>query len=149
MRGRAVIENGRVVEEESAALAAAGVDVEVGEAGILVLALVLKDQQGYAATADRHTYFRFAGGKLELVEPDEALEDIAFGFVEEWIWYDEEDAPVERARYADYGFPVRGANLRSEKLALLRRQGGARYSTLGAEAAGVREALVAGWLKRT
>ena len=44
---------------------------------------------------------------------DDELEDMALGFVEEWIWYDEEEAPLERARYAGYGFPVRGANLRS------------------------------------
>ncbi len=156
VRGRAVIENGKVVEEEQAEPDTPGVHVEVGEAGLLVLGLVLKkiDQSwiGYAATAERHTYFRYAAGKLTLVEPqapDETLEDLAFRFVEEWIWYDEEDAAIERVRYAAYGFPVRGANLRSEKLALLRRQEGARYSTLDAEAAGVREALAAGWLKKT
>ena len=156
VRGRAVIENGKVVEEEKTAPDAPGVDVTVGEAGLLALAFITKKNQqgwmGYAATADRHTYFRYAAGRLTLVEPqepDEALEDIAFGFVEEWIWYDEEDAALERVRYAAYGFPVRGANLRSEKLALLRRQEGGRYSTLDAEAAGVREALAAGWLKKT
>ena len=87
---------------------------------------------GYAAAADRHTYFRHRDGALELVEPDapdDALEDVAFGFVEEWIWYDEEEAALERARYAGYGFPVRGANLKSEKLASCARRGGA-YSSL-------------------
>ncbi len=154
VRGRAVIESGRVVEEEKADPGAPGVHVEVGDAGLLVFSFAVKKSEqgwvGYAATCDRHTYFRHAGGRLELVDPeqpDEALEELALGFVGEWIWYDEEDAAFERARYAGYGFPVRGANLRSEKLALLRRQEGGRYSTLDAEGGQVREALVEAWLK--
>ena len=147
VRGRAVIENGRVVEEEKGEPGAAGVDVEVGEQGRLVLALVTDGERGYAATAERQTYFRRTGGGVELIEGDEALEDLAFGFAGEWLWYDEEAAPLERARYAGYGFPVRGANLRAEKLALLRRQDG-RHSTLDAAAGGLREALVKEWLKK-
>jgi len=77
---------------------------------------------------------------------DQALEDVAFRLVEEWIWYDEEDALTERARYAHYGYPVRGANLKSEKLALLRSRS-QPYSTLAPEAEAVREALVSQWLK--
>ena len=69
---------------------------------------------------------------------------MAFGFVDEWIWYDEQDAPVERTRFADYGTPVRGANVRSEKLALL-RQNDLRISTLDEDAAPLRAAL-AKWL---
>jgi hypothetical protein len=42
---------------------------------------------------------------------------------------------------------VRGANLKSEKLALLRRHEG-RYSSLDAAGAAVREALVRQWLKQ-
>ena len=68
-------------------------------------------------------------------------------FVDEWIWYDEEDAALERARYANYGYPVRGANVKSEKLALLRAQGG-RYSSIGEEAQAARDAIVARWLKQ-
>ena len=74
-------------------------------------------------TDERHTYFRWFGGRLELLDPeapDAALEEAAFRFVDEWIWYDEEEAALERARYANYGYPVRGANLKSDKLALLR-----------------------------
>jgi hypothetical protein len=104
---------------------------------------------GYAATSARHTYFRYRDGKLELVSadsPDEALEQVAFAFVEEWIWYDEEDAVLERARYTNYGYPVHGANLRAEKLKLVRDQG-LRFSSLDAAASEAREALVAQWLK--
>jgi hypothetical protein len=151
VRGRAVIENGHLVREESAAPDAPGVEVEVAEDGRLVLGLSVKtfpeETLGYAVTSDRQTYFRFAAGALALVEPteaDEVLEEVAFGFVDEWIWYDEQDAPIERARYADYGYAVRGANVRSEKLALLRNQD-MRFSTLDASAAPVREALLAQW----
>ena len=153
VRGRVVIENGNVVKEDAAAPDAPGVEVEVAQDGRLVLGLAVKafseETLGYAVTAERQTYFRYGGGKLTLVDPDEAdeaLEALAFGFVDEWIWYDEQDAPVERARYADYGYAVRGANVRSEKLALLRNEG-MRFSTLDAAATAVREALLAEWLK--
>jgi hypothetical protein len=151
VRGRVVIENGNVVKEDAAAPDAPGVEVEVAQDGRLVLALAVKsfseETLGYAVTSDRQTYFRYAGGELRLVDPedaDEALEEVAFGFVDEWIWYDEQDAPIERARYADYGYAVRGANVRSEKLALLRNEG-MRFSTLDAATAPVREALLARW----
>jgi hypothetical protein len=153
VRGRAIIENGRLVKEEDAAPGTPGVEVEVAEDGRLILGVSVKESPpdwiGYAVTSERQTYFRYAAGALSLVdasEADEALEEVAFGFVDEWIWYDEQDAPVERARYADYGYPVRGANVRSEKLALLRNDG-MRFSTLDAAAAPVREALLARWLK--
>jgi len=156
VRGRAVIENGRLVEQ-SQAEGDAGIDVEVGEDGRLVLGMACRTNGGecigYAAAADRHTYFRHRGGVLELVAPDaadapdETLEDTAFGFVEEWIWYDEEEAAFERARYAGYGYPVRGANLKSEKLAQLRSSGG-RFSSLDAPGREAREKLVEKWLKR-
>jgi hypothetical protein len=160
LRGRAVIESGRLVEQTQAEADTgldAGVDVEVGEDGRLVLGMACRTQGaeciGYAAAADRHTYFRHRDGVLELVAPDapdapdEALEDTAFGFVEEWIWYDEEEAAFERARYAGYGYPVRGANLKSEKLAQLRSSGG-RFSSLDAQGREAREKLVDKWLKR-
>ena len=152
VRGRAVIENGQVVDEERAAPPTEGVYVATGEAGRLEVALVCERENdgwlGYAANADRHTYFRYREGRLELIAPDDAdgtLEDVAFRLVEEWIWYDEEDAAPERARYANYGYPVRGANLKSEKLALLRNRS-RPYSTLAPDADAVRAALVAQWL---
>ena len=153
VRGRAVIENGQVVDEERGERSSQGVYVATGEAGRLELALVCERGNdgwlGYAANAERHTYFRYREGRLELIAPDDAegaLEDVAFRLVEEWIWYDEEDAATERARFANYGYPVRGANLKSEKHALLRSRSGP-YSTLAPEADAVRAALVAQWLK--
>ena len=126
-------------------------DVKI-EDGRLALAVVCRKSGhaliGYAATSEWHTYFRWREGVLELVAPDTpdaSLEELAFGFVGEWLWYDEEGAPVERARYADYGYPVRGANLKSEKLALL-RPSGLKFSSLDAAGREVREALIAQWL---
>jgi hypothetical protein len=154
VRGRALIENGRLVQQAPQLTAAALLDVSVGEDGRLELALACSRTDagliGYAATADSHTYFRYREGRLDLVAPDapdEALEEVAFAFVEEWIWYDEEEAVLERARYANYGYPVRGANLRAEKLKLLRDRG-LRFSSLDAESGEAREALVAQWLKQ-
>ena len=158
VRGRAVIENGRLSEQAAGSADTALVDVKVGEQGRLELGVTCCRAErgiiGYAVTHDRHTYFSYeedgkGGGSLTLLdaeEPDAALEEVAFRFVEEWIWYDEEDAALERARYANYGFPVRGANLKSEKLALLRKHDG-KFSSLGADGAVVREALAAQWLR--
>jgi hypothetical protein len=154
VRGRAQIENGRLVQAPAEPPAGAQVDVAVAEDGRLTLALACAQAQGevlgYAATADRHTYFRFRDGALHLVDPDapdEALEEVAFAFVDEWIWYDEEEAPLERSRYAGYGYPVRGANLKSDKLAALRGSD-MRFSSLDAAGRQAKEALVAQWLSR-
>jgi hypothetical protein len=154
VRGRALIESGRLVQQTPQLSGDALLDVEIEENGKLKLAIAcsrLEDALiGYAATSERHTYFRYRDGKLELVSPDspdEALEEVAFGFVEEWIWYDEEDAVLERARYANYGYPVHGANLRAEKLKLVREQG-LRFSPRDAQASAAREALVQQWLRQ-
>jgi len=152
--GRAIIENGRLVDEQTAGSGEPGVAITVGEEGRLDLAFICEHEGdgwiGYAASADRHTFFRYRDGALKLVEPDEAdeaLEEVAFRLVDEWLWYDEEAAPTERAHYSQYGYPVRGANLKSSKLALLRRRS-EPYSTLDAHAASLREALIAQWLKQ-
>jgi hypothetical protein len=154
VRGSALIENGQVAMEDQAAPDTPDIEVTVGDDGKLLLGFISTRKThfriGYAVTADRHTCFRYQDGELALLDadsPDADLEEIAFRLVDEWIWFDEEDAALERARYAGYGYPVRGANLKSEKLALLRRQEGGRYSTLGSEARELREALVSEWLK--
>jgi hypothetical protein len=154
VRGRARIENGSLVQAPPELPAGMRVDVAVEEDGRLALAFACEQAGGevigYAATADRHTYFRCRDGVLALVDPgapDEALEKVAFAFVDEWLWYDEEEAPLERARYAGYGYAVRGANLRSEKLAALRASG-MRFSSLDAAGRQARDALVAQWPNR-
>jgi hypothetical protein len=154
-RGRAVIENGQLVEQTSGRLDEAQVDVRAEEKGRLELGLTCTAQAdgsliGYAVTDTRHTYWRYRDGMLDLLgteEPDAAFEEVAFRFVEEWIWYDEEEAALERVRYANYGYPVRGANLKSEKLALLRANGGS-YSSLDQEGRTARAAIVTQWLKQ-
>jgi hypothetical protein len=154
VQGRAVIENGRVVPEIREAAGGHGIEITVGDEARLELALVVERAgegwKGYGASAERHGYFSYRDGKLELLDADDAdaaLEDVAFRLVDEWLWYDEEDAPTERAHYARYGYPVRGANVKSEKLALLRRADG-RHSTLEPAAGAVREALMARWKTR-
>jgi hypothetical protein len=154
VRGHALIENGRLVQQAPELAGGALLDVAVEENGKLTLAFACRRQGnaliGYAATSDRHTYFRYRDWELELVSPDspdEALEEVAFAFVEEWIWYDEQDAVLERARYGSYGYPVHGANLRAEKLKLVRDRG-LRFSTLDPQATEARDALMAQWLNR-
>ena len=160
VRGRAVIENGQLTEQSATPQGQAQVDVALGEEGRLELAMACVPEQdgslvGYAVTDSRHTYCRWRNGVLTLMDPESPeatreeplLEEMAFRFVEEWIWYDEEQAPLERTRYANYGYPVRGANLRSEKLALVRRENG-RFSSLDDHGKALRAALVAQWLKK-
>lgn len=154
VRGRALIENGKLTQAPPELPGGALIDVAVEEDGRLVLAFactrVGEEVMGYAATSDRHTYFRFRDGELTLLDPespDEALEKVAFSFVDDWLWYDEEEAPLERARYANYRYAVRGANLKSEKLAALRASD-MRFSSLDAAGRQAREALVAQWLQK-
>jgi len=174
VRGRAVIENGRLVEQstEPIDVAMTAVDVAVATDGRLMLAFACREQPdallGYAAAADRHAYFRFADGAL-LTAPAEGdrwddgspvgaatlaeLEDIAFTMAGQWLWFDEEPAErtaLERSRYADYGYQVRGANVRSEQIARLRNEAGDdapawRHSTLGETGRQAREALLRAW----
>ena len=154
-RGRAVIENGRLVEQTASRLDDAEVDVRVADEARLELGLACRASDdggliGYAVTEDRHTYWRYRDGVLTLLdgeEPDAVLEEVAFRFVNEWIWYDEEEAALERARYANYGYPVRGANVKSEKLAFLRARDGC-HSSIGEAARAARDAILAQWLKR-
>jgi hypothetical protein len=154
VRGHALIENGRLVQQPPQLVGSSLLEVSAAPDGRLVLGFACTRRDdlliGYAATSDRHTYFRYRDRKLELVSPDSPdapFEEVAFAFVEEWIWYDEEDAVLERARYANYGYPVHGANLRAEKLKLLREQG-LRFCSLDDAASDAREALVAQWLNR-
>jgi hypothetical protein len=152
VRGRALIENGQLVQQPFELASDMLLDVALADDGKLTLALACSRRDdaliGYAVTSDRHTYFRYRNARLELVSPelpDEALEEVAFAFVEEWVWFDEEDAVLERARYGNYGYPVYGANLKAEKLKLLQERG-LRFSALDASASEAREALVAQWL---
>jgi len=64
------------------------------------------------------------------------LDRLAQEFSREWIWFEESEpaeTAVERARFRDYGYPVRAANLRSEKLRTVLRpeSGGLAFGSFG------------------
>jgi len=170
VRGRAIIQEGRLLDHETAPVDSGllALEIECGMHGELVFALAcVRDGAqwlGYCASADRHAYFRLdPSGELRLdegasgrwgeslggeIEPEllERLEEIAFRFAGDWLWYDEDASPVsalERKRYADHGWTVAGANLKSERL--LRIGLGQSFSTLPPEAQPLRERLRGAW----
>jgi len=128
-----------------------GIAVEIGLRGELVFAMACAAHGdawlGYCVDGSRHAYFaaddsglRFAedaGGRwTRRVEGDRALrldaavddallgalEDIAFRFAGDWLWFDEaavSETALERKRYADHGWPVMGANLKAERVMTL------------------------------
>lgn len=170
MRGRAVIENGRLSEQTSEPLGSARleIDVEIGETGELLFALACRRRDGeqggdswigYCASSARQAWFTW-NGALELIPTDAAiddallaeLEDTAFAFADQWLWYDETpegETALERKRYAEHGWPVRGANLRAGRIAQLRDAiPGNRYSNLSPQAAPLRAALRAAWMEQ-
>lgn len=173
LRGRAVIENGRLSEQSSEPLDAGRLelDVEIGDGAELELAIACRRRQtrsqtdggeawiGYCASSDRHAWFRWDGA-LELIPTDASieeallaeLEDIAFEFAGDWLWYDDapqEETALERRRYAQAGWPVRGANLKAARVAQLRNAlPGNRYGNLSPQAASLREAVRTAWLEK-
>lgn len=172
LRGRAIIQDGRLLDQETAPIDGGllALEVECGTHGELLFGLAcVRDGSawlGYCASAGRHAYFQLdESGRLRLDEnasgrwsepPGEEiepallarLEEIAFRFAGDWLWYDEDASPataLERKRYADHGWTVAGANLKSEQL--LRVGLGQVFSTLPAEAAPLRERLRAAWMR--
>jgi hypothetical protein len=90
----------------------------------------------------------------EAIAEDELreLDRLAQEFSREWIWFDEsppEETAVERERYTAYGYPVRAANLRSEKLRRVLQPdgGGLAFRSFGAESLWVPELLRRCWLR--
>jgi hypothetical protein len=90
----------------------------------------------------------------EPIPPDEVrdLDHIAEAFSREWIWFDEsspEETAVERARFAAYGYPVRAANLRSEKLRKVLRSENGRlvFGSFGEGERWIPELLGRCWLQ--
>ena len=80
------------------------------------------------------------------------LDRLAQEFSREWIWFEESEpaeTAVERARFRDYGYPVRAANLRSEKLRkVLRPESGAlAFGSFGEGARWIPELLRRCWLR--
>lgn len=90
----------------------------------------------------------------EAIAEDELreLDRLAQDFSREWIWFEESEpaeTAVERARFADSGHPVRGANLRSEKLRkVLRAEGGGlAFGSFGEDTRWIPELLRRCWLR--
>ncbi|MGH8737579.1 MAG: hypothetical protein ACREVC_09510 [Burkholderiales bacterium] len=173
VRGRATLQNGRLLDQETAPLDSGllAVEVECGARGELLfgLACVRDDGAwlGYCASAGRHAYFQLdPSGELRLdenatgcwsaprggeIEPAllERLEEIAFRFAGVWLWYDEDASPaavLERKRYADHGWTVAGANLKSEQL--LRIGLGQTFGTLPPEAQPLARRLRGAWARQ-
>jgi hypothetical protein len=152
-----------------------GVVVELGLGGELAFAMACARRGegwlGYCASGSRHAYFlaegsglRFAedagacwtrrveGGRAEpLDEPVDAallaaLEDVAFRFADDWLWFDaaaEAQTALERRRYADHGWPVQGANLRAERLLAI--GAGGRLDALAPQARPLLDRLRGAW----
>lgn len=173
VRGRAIIQGGRLLDHGTAPLEGGllALEVECGAQGELVFGLAcVRDGEawlGYCASADRHAYFQLVpSGELRLdegasgrwsaprgeeIEPEllERLEEIAFRFAGDWLWYDEDASPasaLERKRYADHGWTVAGANLKSEQL--LRVGLGQSFSTLPPEAQPLARQLRGAWERK-
>jgi len=90
----------------------------------------------------------------ETIAEDELreLDRLAQEFSREWIWFEEsppEETAVERARFEAYRYPVRAANLRSEKLrkALRPEDGGLALGSFGEDARWIPELLRRSWLR--
>ena len=80
------------------------------------------------------------------------IDRIAEGFSREWLWFDEsppEETAVERQRFEAYGYPVRAANLRSEKLRkVLRDEGeGLALASFGEDTRWIPELIARCWLR--
>ena len=80
------------------------------------------------------------------------LDRLANDFAREWIWFEESppaETAVERARFAAYGYPVRAANLRSEKLrnVLLAEEGGLAFGSFAQDTRWIPDLLRRCWLR--
>ncbi|MGC2518046.1 MAG: hypothetical protein WA373_02925 [Burkholderiales bacterium] len=80
------------------------------------------------------------------------LDRLAREFAREWVWFGEsppEETAVERQRFRTYGYPVRSANLRSEKLRRVLRpeDGGLALGTFGEDTRWIPELLRRCWLR--
>lgn len=79
------------------------------------------------------------------------LDRIAQEFTREWIWFEESppvETVVERRRFEDYGYPVRAANLRPEKLRQVLRpdDGGFALGSFGEDTRWIPELVRRCWL---
>jgi hypothetical protein len=173
VRGRAIIQGGRLLDHDTAPIDSGllALEVECGARGELVFGLAcVRDEAGwfgYCASAERHAYFhvdragelrlddnasgRWSTPRSEEIDPAllARLEEVAFRFAGDWLWYDEDASPatvLERRHYDDHGWTVAGANLKSERL--LRVGLGQSFSTLPPEAQPLARRLREAWARR-
>ncbi len=104
---------------------------------------VSSDDADYAELAQREPI-----AKDELREIDRLVQE----FSREWLWFSEsppEETAVERQRFEAYGYPVRAANLRSEKLRKVLRpeEDGLALSSFGEDTRWIPELLARCWLR--
>jgi len=112
-----------------------------------------------AEWAERWTVSSGDAAYAELVPREPIAEDelreldrLAQEFSREWIWFEESEpaeTAVERARFEAYGYPVRAANLRSEKLRKVLRpeNGGLAFGSFGEGTRWIPELLRRCWLR--
>jgi hypothetical protein len=103
----------------------------------------VSDEASYSELAQREPI-----AKDELRE----LDRLAQEFSREWLWFSEsppEETAVERQRFEAYGYPVRAANLRSEKLRKVLRpeDGGLALGSFGEGTRWIPDLLARCWLR--
>ena len=84
------------------------------------------------------------------------LEQLAQGFVTEWIWFSsasEEEIAIEKERYVRAGFTVSNANVKSVRLHNMRvdaapPDGRLEYSTLDADEAWIKDLVAQCWVSK-
>lgn len=106
----------------------------------------------WTVSSDEAVYRELA--QREAIAKDELreLDRIARGFSKEWLWFSEsppEETAVERQRFEAYGYPVRTANLRSEKLRKVLRpeNGGFALGSFGEDERWIPDLLRRWWLR--
>lgn len=112
-----------------------------------------------AEWAERWTVSSDDAARVELSQREPIAKDelreldrIAEGFSREWLWFSEsppEETAVERQRFESYGYPVRAANLRSEKLRKVLRpeDGGLALGSFAEDTRWIPELLRRWWLR--
>jgi hypothetical protein len=99
------------------------------------------------------TYVELAPREPIAGEELRELDRLAREFAREWIWFEEsppDETAVERRRFAAYGYPVRAANLRCEKLRKVLRpeETGLAFASFAEDARWIPELLRRCWLRR-
>lgn len=106
----------------------------------------------WKVSGNEATYLELAPREPIAEEELRELDRLAQEFSREWLWFEESEpaeTAVERQRFAAYGYAVRAANLRSEKLRnVLRPEDGELvFRSFGEDAAWIPDLLRRCWLR--